>query len=95
MKEKLESMEISLEQICRQQYQEIEKKSVQIWDLEAEILVLRKKVDEQSQIIAEQKIRIEELEKWCGYLQEWGDKLKKHAILYRIVRKIKKMLFKR
>ena len=31
----------SLEQICRQQYEEIEKKKLQIWDVEEENRLLR------------------------------------------------------
>ena len=95
MRKKHESIKLNMEEICCQQYKEIERKSVQIWDLEAEIAVLQKQAAEQEKIIAEQKVKIEELEKWCGYLQEWVDRLKKHAILYRIARKIKKIIFKR
>ena len=95
MKEKHKSKGLNLEEICCRQYKEIEKKRVQIWDLEAEILVLQKQAAEQEAIIAEQKAKIDELEKWCGYLQDWVDKLKKHAILYRIARKLKRALFNR
>ena len=83
--------DMTLEQICRQQYEEIEKKRIQQWDLEEENLIYQQRVSELEEIINQRNIRIDELEKWCTYLQACLDKEKKYNIPARLVRKIKRI----
>ena len=97
----------SLEQICRQQYEEIEKKKLQIWDVEEENRLLR--ICNQRLTEDEEKHlgRIDELERWCTHLQrlldaevekrekrerQYAQLEKRFGVLFRIACKIKKML---
>ena len=84
----------TLEKICRQQYEEIEKKSIQIWDLEEENRVLRNESLAMKEVVDRHLIRIDELEKWCTHLQTNLDKEIKRNIPFRIARKIKRILIK-
>lgn len=83
--------DMTLGQICRQQYDEIEKKNIQLWDLEEENRLYQQKVLELQAVIKQRENRIDELEKWCGYLQSCLDREKKRNILARIARKIKRL----
>ena len=85
MSDNQELVNETLEQICQRQYEEIERKSVQVWDLEEEIRVLNCKISEQQQIIDQKDKRILDLETWCAQLQTWLDKEKQRNLLRRIL----------
>ena len=59
----------SLRQICREQGEEIEKKKLQIEDVEEENRLLRIRIRELEEAIDEQVKRKEELRCWCSHLQ--------------------------
>ena len=63
----------SLRQICRQQGEEIEKKKLQIEDVEEENRLLRVRIRESEKAIDVQVKRKEELQRWCGHLQSIVD----------------------
>lgn len=84
--------EMTLGQICQQQYEEIEKKNIQLWDFEEENSLLRQKNAQLQTIIDQRNARIDELERWCTYLQTCLDKEKQHNLLGRILRKIKQII---
>ena len=59
----------SLRQICREQGAEIEKKKLQIEDVEEENRLLRIRIRELEEAIDEQVKQKEELRCWCSHLQ--------------------------
>ena len=59
----------SLRQICRQQGEEIEKKKLQIEDVEEENRLLRIRIRDLEAAVDEQVKQKEELRCWCGHLQ--------------------------
>lgn len=96
-----------LEEICRQQYEEIEKKKLQLWDVEEENRVLRSSIDEYQKTVEKHVNRIDDLERWCSHLQSIIDKeaeerkkresqyqmlAERFGIFFKIARKIKRML---
>ena len=84
--------DLSMGEICRQQYDEIERKNMLLWDFEEENRLLQEKISGQKREIHQLNVRIDELEKWCGYLQSSLDREKKYNIPARIARKIKRMI---
>lgn len=88
-----------LEQICQQQFEEIENKKLQIWDLEEEVRVLREGNATLEQTMEAKTTRIDDLERWCAHLQaiidvreERSKKLEKRfGIFYRLARKIARL----
>ena len=88
--------DMTLEQICRQQYDEIEKKNIQLWDFEEENAILHQKVAELQEVIVQREARIHDLEVWCTKLQARLDEKEDNCdILIRIARKIKRLLFRK
>lgn len=96
-----------LEAICRQQYEEIAKKKLQLWDVEEENRVLHCRIDEYQKTVDKYVDRVNELERWCTHLQgiidkEMEEKKKREnkyqllekrlGIFFKIARKIKRML---
>ena len=77
-----------LQGICTKQHEEIEQKKVQVWDLEEENRMLRKRVESLLATIDEKERRIEELEEWCRWLE------KRKGLIFRVGHRVKK-LFKR
>lgn len=65
-----ESRLSALEQICQKQYVQLEKKELQIWDVEEENRVLRIHIQELNKNLDEKKKRVDELERWCSHLQK-------------------------
>ena len=59
----------SLRQICREQGEEIEKKKLQIEDVEEENRLLRIRIRDLEAAVDEQVKQKEELRCWCGHLQ--------------------------
>lgn len=59
----------TLQEVCRQQHNEIEQKKIQIWDQEEENRVLRKRVEKLQNANGRLEDRVKELESWCGHLQ--------------------------
>ena len=59
----------SLRQICREQGEEIEKKKLQIEDVEEENRLLRIRIRDLEAAVDEQVKQKEELQCWCGHLQ--------------------------
>lgn len=99
----------SLEQICQQQYEEIAKKKLQIWDVEEENRLLRIRIREMQGTIDKHIKRVDDLERWCGHLQsiidseteqrekrerQYQQLEKRFGIFFRIARKIKRLLIK-
>ena len=106
--EKSQNLLHELESICRQQYEEIEKKKIQLWDMEEENRVMQRCVEDHEKKEVQLQNRIDELERWCGRLQgiidveaeeknrqiERYEALeKRYGILFKIARKIKRMIF--
>ena len=106
--EKSQNLLHELETICRQQYEEIEKKKIQLWDMEEENRVMQRCVADHQKKEQELQSRIDELERWCGHLQSIIDRdavhtkrrveryekmEKRFGILFRIARKIKRTIF--
>lgn len=98
---------IELETICRKQYVEIEKKKIQLWDMEEENRVLQHTVERYRETEKKHVDRIDELERWCSHLQGIIDTQaeekrvreekyilleKRFGIFFKIARKIKRML---
>lgn len=73
MREDSEKLLHTLQEVCRQQHEELERKRIQIWDQEEENRVLRKKAEALQEKNGRMKERIEELEAWCGHLQNCID----------------------
>lgn len=90
----------ALEQICRQQYEEIQHKKQQIWDVEEENRLLRLRIQELEGEVGRKTDRVNELEQWCSHLQgiidarPWN-RLKNHGLLFRLARKVKRRLIKK
>lgn len=63
----------ALEQICRQQYEEIQYKKQQIWDVEEENRLLRLRIQELEGEVGRKTDRVNELEQWCAHLQSIVD----------------------
>lgn len=106
--EKSQNLLHELETICRQQYEEIEKKKIQLWDMEEENRVMQRCVEDHKKKEQALQNRIDELERWCGHLQgiidhdaeekkqrvERYEKMeKRYGIFFKIARKIKRMIF--
>lgn len=103
--EKSQNLLHELETICRQQYEEIEKKKMQLWDMEEENRVMQRCIADHEKKEQELQNRIDDLERWCGHLQSIIDKEsnrraklyekleKRFGILFRIARKIKRKIF--
>lgn len=85
-----------LEQICQQQFEEIENKKLQIWDLEEEVRVLQEGKTALEQTLEAKAARVDDLERWCAHLQAIIDareartkKLEKRfGIFYKLARKL-------
>lgn len=58
-----------LEEICQQQYDEIEKKKMLVWDLEEENRLLNVRTAQLETKLDEKQNRIDDLERWCAHLQ--------------------------
>ncbi len=97
----------SLEQICQQQYEEIEKKKIQIWDVEEENRLLRISRQELLETVDKHVNRIDELERWCTHLQgiidseqqkreererKYQQLERRYGVFFRIARKIKRLV---
>ena len=85
-----------LEQICQKQHEELEQKRVQVWDLEEENEVLKRRFETQQNEIAMRDKRIDEYENWCAHLQKQIDQLEEwrqsQPKLVRLYYKIKRIL---
>lgn len=97
----------SLAEICHQQYDELERKRLQIWDVEEENRLLRIRIQELQGAVDKHMKRVDDLERWCGHLQGIIDAEKeqretrerqyqqleqRYGILFRIARKVKRLL---
>ena len=88
-----------LEQICQQQFEEIENKKLQIWDLEEEVRVLREGKTALEQNLEAKTARIDDLERWCAHLQAIIDAReartkqleKRFGIFYKLARKLARL----
>lgn len=105
--DELQTTVSDLEEICRRQYEEIENKSIQIWDVEEENRILRCSLEEKEKDLEKRIHRIDELEKWCTHLQSIIDRHeadlekrnrqyqmleKKLGIFFKIARKLKRWI---
>jgi len=105
--DELEITVSDLEEICRRQYEEIENKDLQIWDVEEENRVLRRSLEETEKELEQRLHRIDDLERWCTHLQAIIDRHeadlekrnqqyqaleKKLGIFFKIARKLKRWI---
>lgn len=65
----VEEEKYSLEQICRQQREEIESRNIQIKDVEEEARLLRIRNQQLQEAVEKHVRRIDDLERWCTHLQ--------------------------
>lgn len=83
MREDNEKLLGTLQEVCRQQHEEIEKKRIQISDYEEENRVLRKRAEMLLDQNSRLENRIRELEEWCGHLQNCIDEEEKEKAYHR------------
>lgn len=66
--------EKDIEEICSKQFELIEEKKLQIWDLEEENRIYLNRLDELAGLLLKRQERIDDLERWCSHLQGIIDK---------------------
>lgn len=89
-----------LELLCQKLRDEVEKKEISLWVIEEENNTLHAKIVFLNDLIEKREKRIDDLEAWCRHLQQLLDEAnaivnaKKSSVIWRIFRKIKRMLIK-
>lgn len=101
MKNEQSVMKINdLELLCKKLSDDVEKNEINLWIIEEENNALHAKISFLNDLIEKREKRINDLELWCGHLQQLLDEAnaivnaKKTSIILRILRKIKHMLIK-